>query len=173
MAPSSKMQLLDTIMERACDILGDVTPHVFNLYYVTFPEARAHFVKHARSKCGQLEGQMVEQILYCLMEWPESPEQVKIILLDCGPHHVETLDIPPGLFCGLIDAVCNVIDKTIPQQEEDEKALWKSIHNDVRAVCLDQLETVGKGSFRRDGSRPRMTMELKEVGLDVGERRVG
>jgi len=123
----AKNELLYASLERAAEQLGDITPHVMDRYYAILPEARRHFRELHEWNQGALEGAMVEQTLYCLMEWFECPGEVEIILLTTVPHHLDTLDVPAELFAGLIDAVCETVVSTIPEQAVDELGVWDEL----------------------------------------------
>ncbi|MCH7629820.1 MULTISPECIES: hypothetical protein [Novosphingobium] len=131
--------LLDTGLTRAAEALGDITPRVMQRLLARFPEAAQRF----DSLCSwdrtpevraRLEGEMVEQALYCLMRWLESPQEVEIILYGSVPHHAETLDVPPAMFTGLLEAVCDEIIATIPADVGDELQLWQSLRADLVAL---------------------------------------
>jgi len=124
---AAKKQALETSLERAAELLGDITPHVYEVYYRRCPQAKADFEYHFPGEGHPLEGQMVEQALYCLMEWYESPGEVEIILLSTVPHHIETLHIEPNHFSELIIAVCETIVSTIPPENTEELGVWAEL----------------------------------------------
>src|SRR3546814_1037695 len=71
MERAEKMALLDRGLTRAAEAIGDVTPAVMALYYARYPEAAASFEHHGLGKTAALEGEMVENCLYCLMHRSE------------------------------------------------------------------------------------------------------
>ncbi len=135
-----KKALLFSSLERAAEELGDITPYVMERYYGRLPEGRVQFQELHEWNQGTLEGAMVEQTLYCLMEWYESPGEVEIILVTTVPHHLETLDVPLELFTGLIDTVCETIVSTIPEQEKGELAVWEELHTTIRGLVDHEVE---------------------------------
>ena len=122
-----KKALLDASLERAAEKLGDITPHVLALYYRRHPDAEHYFDSLISGGRARLEQQMVDQVLYCLMEWHASPTQIKIILLEAVPHHAEVLHVRPQLFSELIIAVCDTLIATIPARETAELAVWAEL----------------------------------------------
>ncbi len=131
MDPSDKSALLATTLGRAAEQLGDITPHVYARYYAAYPEARGHFVQLQPEDSARLEGEMVEQILFCLMELPEDRIYIEIILLHTVPQHLEDLDLPLSLFDGLICAVRDVIGDLIPAANASERSAWYELAADL------------------------------------------
>ena len=131
---AAKKAALEASLERAAEQLGDITPHVYETYYRRCPEAKADFDYHFPGDRHPLEGQMVEQALYCLMEWYDSPGEIEIILLGTIPHHIETLKIPPRHFSELIIAVCETIVTTIPPNRPEELAVWEELGGELMAL---------------------------------------
>lgn len=130
----AKKAALEASLERAAERLGDITPHVYDIYYRRCPEAKADFEYHFPGDNHPLEGQMVEQALYCLMEWYDSPGEIEIILLGTVPHHIETLHIQPRHFSELINAVCETIVATIPPGNAEEMAVWRELQGELMAL---------------------------------------
>jgi hypothetical protein len=132
---AAKKALRDTILTRAAEQLGDITPHVFVRYYASCPDALDGFVAHSCGRRQQLEGEMVQQALYCLMEWYEWPGEIEIILLTTIPHHIETLHVTYEHFARLIDTVCETITDTIPAQNANELEVWLELQHEIKALC--------------------------------------
>lgn len=129
------LALLETGLARAAERLGDITPAVMRRFDGHFPTARGRFAALCSSTGpDRLEGEMVEQALYCLMRWLESPQEIEIILYGSVPHHAATLDVPPAMFAGLMEAVCDEIVATIPAGESHELELWQSLRADLVAL---------------------------------------
>jgi len=120
-------QLIDAVLERAADALDDITPHVMARYYARFPEAQERFAFHNPEMPGKLEGEMVEQALYCLMRWHSDRGEIEVILDSTIPHHAVALAIAPELFTGMVDALCDTIAETIPPDADLEHAAWDSL----------------------------------------------
>lgn len=131
-----KVKLLNLGLERAADRLGDVTPLAIQRFLDQFPQADAAFELHWSGSRRELEGQMVENALYCLMTWLEDPQDVACLLTDSVPHHKLTLHVDPAWYGGLIDATAEVIAETIPEEFVDEIVVWQGLRADLRnLVC--------------------------------------
>jgi hypothetical protein len=124
--------LLDRILQRAADRLGDLRPDVMARFYARFPEAPALFETESAGHREVLEGQMVEQTLYCLMTWVERPVEVRIVLQSTVPHHEAALHASDRLFTGFLDAVVETIAGTIPAEAGAERDLLAAIHAALR-----------------------------------------
>ena len=144
-----KQALLLSSLERAAEKLGDITPHVMALYYDRYPEALALFEELCPSGRLPLEGQMVEQILFCLMEWYVSPSDIEIMLTTTVPHHVETLKVRSELFQDLINVVCDTIVATIPSHEHGEQTVWAELRGVMTSLVKQELCFVEQQKKRR------------------------
>ncbi|QTD56836.1 hypothetical protein [Parasphingorhabdus cellanae] len=134
---NDKMALLETSLERAADALGDITDPVMERYYSVHPSAQASFREHGLGNTVKLEAEMVESVVYCLMNWLESPQEIGIIFGSTVPHHEQTLHVQSNWFSGLVDAAVYVIVATIPEAQQEEHALWAEIHQGVDAMIAD------------------------------------
>lgn len=135
MSPAEKMALVEQTLNRAADELGDVTPQSMARFYGRFPTARATFERLSRGDLAQLEGQMVENSLLCLLNWFESPAEIKIMLSDSVPHHQTTLSVPAEWYGELIDATAEeVVAGTIPADHTQEHAIWDELRSTMQAV---------------------------------------
>jgi hypothetical protein len=133
---NAKQSVLDTILIRAAEQLGDVTEPIMAAYYEQFPEGRKIFTEHGIAGVSKLEAEMVETTLYCMAYWFENKLDVQIILDQTVPHHVDTLRIPLIYFAGLITVAAEVLGETIPNTSPDEKLIW-----DELIQALDQTTT--------------------------------
>ena len=136
----AKKALLQSSLERAAGQLGDITPHVMASYYARHPEARERFEVLHSGNPRRLEGEMVEQVLYCLMEWFDSAGEIEIILVTTVPHHIDTLHIRPGLFIDLIAAVCETVVSTIPPDRADERGVWAELERELSRLSSSSAE---------------------------------
>lgn len=127
MQTAEKLERLNTSLERCAEQLGDITPVVIAAFYRAFPQARDRFDALYPNGRHQLEGEMVAQVLYCLMEWYSCPGEIEVILMTTVPHHIRTLEVGMELFSGLIDAVCDTVDATIPPEMLQERAVWAEL----------------------------------------------
>jgi hypothetical protein len=134
MRVEEKKALLEASLERAAEQTGDITRPVMERYYLRFPEARVAFETLWPGNRSQLEGEMVERALYCLMYWFESPGEIEILLTGSVLHHNDTLRVPPEWYGGLIDATTDVIVGTIPPQNSAELEVWDELRRELRAL---------------------------------------
>lgn len=135
MEREKQLALLNTILERTADQLGDITDPVLDHYYARFPQGREDFRRHDPSGHYQLEGVMVEQVLYCMMRWFEYPGEVEIVLNTTIPHHIVTLGVSDNIFSGLLEAVCDIVETTIPEDAADERELLRGLRKDLLELC--------------------------------------
>jgi hypothetical protein len=119
--------LLDTSLEHAAELLGDITAPVMARFYDVHPEARRVFEYHGLLGREKLEAEMVQNALYWTMTWLEHDKEIRIHLGNSVPHHEETLKVPSRWYRGLVDAVIDVIAETIPADHLDALELWKRI----------------------------------------------
>ncbi len=140
----AKPELLEASLTRAAEALGDITPHVFARYYDAFPEARERFEDLSLHRPEQLQGEMIEQALYCLMQWFFSPDEIRIVMVGTVPHHFETLEITPRSFSGLMDTICDVIVETIPADRRDELAVWEELREAMRGLFAEGCQYLMK-----------------------------
>lgn len=133
----AKTTLLETSLERAADKLGDITDPVMNRYYAVHPGARESFREHGLGNTVKLEAEMVESVVYCLMTWLDRPEEIRIMFGSTVPHHEETLHVNSDWFSGLVDAAVHVINETIPDAQQNERALWDEIHKGISDLITD------------------------------------
>src|SRR5690606_24306823 len=82
---------------------------------------------HGLGDRRKLEALMVENVVYALMNWLGREEQLRIELRDSVPHHEETLKVPPGWYRALVEAVIEVIARTVPADATAERALLTRI----------------------------------------------
>ncbi len=134
---NAKMMLLETRLERAADALGDITDPVMKRYYSIHPDARASFREHGLGNRVKLEAEMVESVVYCLMNWLDRPQEIRVMFGSTVPHHEETLHVDSDWFTGLVDAATDVITETIPSTHQDERQLWEEIRQGVNALIAD------------------------------------
>jgi hypothetical protein len=130
-----KKALLNSSLERAAEQLGDITEKVYARYYERFPEAQQRFAELHPGGQHRLEGEMVEQVLYCLMQWFDCPGEIEIILLTTIPHHIDTLHVKPAFFSELMTTVCETIIATIPPGESGERAVWDELQETMQTLC--------------------------------------
>lgn len=141
MTSTERTALVEQTLLRAAERLGDVTAPVLAAYYQRVPESKAAFEHHAGVNRSQLEGEMVENSLYCLMTWFESPGEIEMLLAGSVPHHEETLQVPPHWYEELLEATAEVIAATIPVDQSDELAVWDELRRDLRTLIRNSAPT--------------------------------
>ncbi len=134
---AEKVALVEDILMRAAEQIGDVTPAAMETYYRDHPEVKDAFEKHGLGRRDQLEGMMIENSLHCLMHWFDSPGEIEILLSGSVPHHADTLQVPPEWYADLLEATADVIRATIPPENDNELAVWDEARNDLRTVIED------------------------------------
>ncbi len=122
-----KKVLLETSLERAAELLGDVTQPTMAHYYKQFPDARSSFDEHGLGRTTALETEMVDSVLYCLMYWLERRLEIEIIFGSSVPHHEDTLKIKYEWYVGLVQSAAAVILELIPKSEVNELLVWQKI----------------------------------------------
>lgn len=128
-------RLAHQTLERAAETIGDVTQPAMDLFFERFPEGRSLFTAHASATVGNLEGQMVESVVFYILQWIEQPGEVRMALGQSAWHHFGSLGVEPAHFEGLIDSVHEVIGNTIPLAEKDELDAWMSISASLKDIC--------------------------------------
>lgn len=134
MGDVEKAVLITAVLQRAAEQLGDITPLAVELCYARHPEMRELFRTLDPQSPARLEGAMVEQSLYCLMYWTDSPGEVEIVLMTTIPHHIETVGVSAELFTRFFIAVCDIIANTIPEGEPAELQAWEEQRAELLAV---------------------------------------
>ena len=118
---------IEARLERAAEVLGDLTAPVMAEFYRRFPDARASFAHHSPHNPARLEAEMVGNTLYYVMTWFESPTEARIYFDTSVPHHRVALDVPPDWFRGMIEAVIDVIEQAVPARDSTEQAAWREV----------------------------------------------
>ena len=136
MSSTGKTAVVDNILSRAAEQVGDITRSAVDIYYDRFPQARALFEKHAVGAKQNLEGEMVERALYCLMYWFDSPGEVEILLMGSVPDHSDTLKVAPELYQGFLVATTEVIAATIPPENIEELSVWQELCNELEKLIV-------------------------------------
>ena len=130
----TKQQLVERSLERAADILGDITAPLIAQYYAAHPAAAYSFAHHGLGRRDLLEAEMVGNVLYCLMTWFERPEEIRIIFYDSVPHHADTLKGEADSYRGMLDTGIALIEDTLPTDAADERAAWAEMRDGIAAA---------------------------------------
>lgn len=134
MTENERQATLDSIMMRASDTLGDITPDTLSIFYHRYPDAKSLFEYWGGIRRDRLETEMIAQGLYCLMYFYDRPVEISIILRDTVPYHRLVLNVPPETFLGLIVALGEVIFDTIPASAKNEIQLWEDLQAKIREM---------------------------------------
>lgn len=137
MNTAEKTALIEAILIRAAEQIGDITAPAMEKYYRRRPEALAAFEAHGLGRRAHLEGMMIENSVHCLMHWVDSPGEIEILLGGSVLHHNDTLHVPPEWYSDLIEATAEVVTTTIPTEHTDELAVWNEVRNDLRDVIAN------------------------------------
>ncbi|WP_339826129.1 hypothetical protein [uncultured Parasphingorhabdus sp.] len=134
MQTKQKNELLEASLERAATILGDITEPVMTQYYASHPGAKISFQDHGLGNSVKLEAEMVESVIYCLLNWYERPEEIRIMFGSTVPHHKHALNVSTEWFAGLIDAAITIISDTIPETSAEELTVWAEIRTGFQTL---------------------------------------
>ena len=133
--------MIEQSLMRAAEEIGDIAPAVMARFYERFAAARDVFAQHGTPSPDQLEGRMVENVLYCMLHWLESPGEIRTLLWDSVPHHAQSLGIPPEHFVGFLVAVAQVIGDRIPADQDEERRCWGLLEAELRAAIEQACRT--------------------------------
>ena len=131
-----RQQIVEAGLERAAEILGDVTAPVMAEFYRRFPAARASFAHHSPLNPAKLEAEMVGNALYYLLCWFENPIEARIYFDTSVPQHRVALNVPPDWYRAFIEATLDEIETAVPPLGPDEAAAWA----DVREALVGLVE---------------------------------
>lgn len=143
---ASRSALVQSGLERLADRRGDITGRVLARYYRQCPQARASFRHHGREQTAELEGRMVAETIYLLLQWATDPAAARLEQANTIVHHNDALDIPPHWYLALIDAVLAEVLETPGEDPAAECKAWLSIRDEM-AEFIEGL----RGEFVRPG----------------------
>ena len=144
-----KHAIVEEILTRAAEQLGDITEAVMAVFYQEQPAAQDVFKQHRPVDTGWLEAGMVEQTLYCFMDWFKSAGEIRMAILGSVPHHVETLNVAVEHYHTLLEATATVVANTIPPANTQELAVWQEVGDNLHAV----VDTANQNVFRREATQ--------------------
>ena len=130
---SDKAKLLESIFADVAEQLGDITRPVMARTYELCPEAREAFEVNCLGGISSLEANMVEQTLYCVMDWIENQDNSKITLLHTLPHHTDTLNVPLKSFYSMFEALFGVVENSVLNTDKKKQELWQEIKSEIHA----------------------------------------
>ena len=121
-----RQQIIEVGLERAAEVLGDVTEPGMVEFYRRYPDARASFQHHSPHNPASLEAEMVGNALYYVMTWFEAPSEARIAFDSSVPHHRVALGVPPDWYRGFLEAFLDVVEPVAVVTGED-KAAWSDL----------------------------------------------
>ena len=123
-----RQQIIEAGLERAAEVLGDVTVQVMAEFSRRYPDARASFQHHSPHNPASLEAEMVGNALYYVMTWFESPAEARIAFDSSVPHHRVALGVPPDWYRGFIEAFLDVVEPAAAPVG-DEITAWAELRD--------------------------------------------
>ncbi len=135
----AKAALLEVVLTRAAEEVGDLTAPTMTLFYQRHPDALASFEHHGYGQREQLEASMVENGLYCMMTWLERPAEVSFMLYSSVPHHRDALQVHAEWYRSLLDSLIDVVAETVPAGASKEAALMEEIRTGLAGVIEEAL----------------------------------
>ncbi len=124
-------EIAERSLERLSAERGDVTREVIARFYHAFPDARASFEQHGLGDVAGLEGRMVAETAFLLLQWSESPEIARIDHGTAVPHHNDTLKVGPHWYLGMVDALFSILYETLPAGAKDERDHWDKVRGEI------------------------------------------
>lgn len=133
---NAKRELLEQTLERAAESVGDITGPTMERFYAGFPDARDAFDRLCVGNRQHLEERMVENCLYCMMEWYGRPGEVRGLIEDQIPHHIRTLEVSAEWYWEMLRASLEVIIETIPADAQAERAIWAEMSDGLKTTIF-------------------------------------
>ncbi len=133
-SPNPRQAAIEARLERAAEIIGDLTDPVMRRFYAAWPDARASFAHHSPHNPAKLEAEMVGNTLYYVMTWFVSPTEARIYFDTSVPHHRVALDVPPDWFRGMIEALVDVVESASPPLDRAEETAWREVRKALIAL---------------------------------------
>ena len=121
-----RQQIVEAGLERAAEVLGDITAPVMAEFYRRYPDAQASFQHHAPNNPASLEAEMVGNALYYVMTWFESPSEARIAFDSSVPHHRVALGVPPDWYRGFLEAFIDVVEPVAVASAGDQ-TVWTDL----------------------------------------------
>ncbi len=137
MDKAQKLAIVETSLERAAEQLGDISTPVMERYYLAFPDAQTSFEEHGLGNTAGLEAEMLDSVLYCLMNWLDRPEEIRIMFGSTVPHHEDALHVRYEWFSGLVAAAYDIIVETIPHDQAGELEVWQEIGTELQRTIAE------------------------------------
>ncbi|MFV0645923.1 MAG: hypothetical protein ACK5NN_15755 [Sphingomonadaceae bacterium] len=143
------------------DTWGDIVDPAMERFYKQYPDALESFEYHGLGERHNLEGMMIEQVIYFLMTWPEDPSEISIIMDNSVRHHHDVLQVFPRWYIGLIDAVIGLIFEALPDNSDNARRVWREIRDEL----AKEIELSREGFYRKDNAGP---LPVFGMGKDAG-----
>lgn len=122
-------------LEKAAEVLGDITPLVYESLFSRLPDVEHHFRVKGEVFKHDLQSQMVQDAIYAFMEYLETPEEVDIVFKYTIPQHLD-LGIPVEYFNALLSAVAEVVCSAVAAEErEPTRSSWNQLTEELSAIA--------------------------------------
>lgn len=139
-----RARIVEEIFEQVAETLGDITKPVMQRAYEAFPEAKQSFKQHGLGeKLSDLEAVMVEQTLYCVIGWVESPGASKVTLDTTVPHHAETLNVPLPFFWSIFTALFDLVKASIPAADKKKIEVLTALQAEIEDYVHNSISLSG------------------------------
>ena len=143
LSEDKKAALIDEIFSLAAEELGDITTPVITRAYQLCPEGHKAFQTHAlTNNLFDLEANMVEQTLYCILDWTRNREASKVAVFSTLPHHIETLEVSLEMFLSPFEALFDVIERVILPSDTLQQTAWQTLRTDFFCFCEEDLSAI-------------------------------
>ena len=137
---TDELQLLDAIVERAAEQLGDVHPQILAYFFAQHPEAKQVFTHHGGAHQTSMQHAMVDWGLYCLFCWLEHTPEAKNVLTDAARQH-KSKHIDLEITHALMTSIFFIIGQSICDESSAERQLWNRLEAEI-IQCLIQAESL-------------------------------
>lgn len=162
---NDRAALAESSFERLAEIRGDITSPVLERYYSANPGARESFKHHGLDNVPELEGRMVSETIFLLMQWAADARVMKIEQGTTICHHQDTLEVGPRWYLGLIDAVLEELFSTIPLSETHEREMWFSVREEI----ANFIDSVRPEFIRADNGGPLPPFSVAKRGVEQAD----
>jgi hypothetical protein len=130
---------IEEILEIAAERLGDPTEAIFERVRRNLGVPSLRFFETWPADVPKLKGMMVEEAIFCIMNWRTTRAEIEIILVNTIPHHCETLQLEPAVFISLLEASFDVLGEAAHDASGAAKAAWGNLRTDLCGFVSGEL----------------------------------
>ena len=127
---AAEMQLLETILERAAEELGDVHPQIIRYFFSQCPEAEEVFTQHGGIHRIAMQNAMIDWGMYCLLCWLDNVGEAKNALTDAAHRH-KSSQIDSRFTRTLMESMFTVLGRGVSLEDVAEQRLWHRIESEI------------------------------------------